>query len=404
MLKWIMLMIYLLLCGYVLGHLLCAVSLLDHEHRRKAAVWIILFLVLAVSVFPGRFLHKSDAAAALVRFGNYWLGMLIYLVFFLFSADIFLLVRKLARHLLGIHQTGFYTEKEGYILAAVVVCASALLFIYGCEHQKKLTISEHDITIEKSAGTRKTLEMVLIADLHLGYSVGCDDMERMVEKINEEPTDIVILAGDIFDNDFDTLDDPQRLMEILGGIKSSLGVYAVYGNHDVRETLVGGFSISAAADAYRDPRMDEFMKGCGITVLEDERVLPDGTFCLLGRLDGEKNGYGTMQRKTLQELTTGVDTGLPFFVINHEPDELSEYAEYGVDVLLSGHTHAGQFFPLTLSQPFAWKNSWGVKKIGNMYSIVTSGVGLYGPPLRVGTDSEIVRVHVEFTGDESSGK
>lgn len=86
----------------------------------------------------------------------------------------------------------------------------------------------------------------------------------------------------------------------------------------------------------------------------------------------------------------------PVIVINHEPDKLHEAADMGVDVMLSGHTHAGQFFPLTIVQPFAWENYWGIKKIDNMYSVVTSGVGLYGPAMRVGTDSEVMSVEINF--------
>ena len=138
------------------------------------------------------------------------------------------------------------------------------------------------------------------------------------------------------------------------------------------------------------------MEKAGITVLEDESELIDQKFYLVGRLDGEKNGRGTSKRKSIEELTADLDQTKPLFVMNHELDELKEYDKAGVDVLFSGHTHAGQFFPLTIVQPFAWKNYWGVKKIGDMYSIVTSGVGVYGPNIRVGTDSEIMVVTVHF--------
>ena len=105
---------------------------------------------------------------------------------------------------------------------------------------------------------------------------------------------------------------------------------------------------------------------------------------------------GQASSEDIEELTADLDQTKPLFVMNHEPDELKEYDKAGVDVLFSGHTHAGQFFPLTIVQPFAWKNYWGVRQIGDMYSIVTSGVGVYGPNIRVGTDSEIMVVTVHF--------
>ena len=221
-------------------------------------------------------------------------------------------------------------------------------------------------------------------------------MQKMVDRINKQHPDLVVLAGDIFDNEYEALDDPKHLSETLHQIQSKYGTYAVYGNHDVKETLVAGFSIGASKKALRDPRMDEFMEEAGITVLEDESELIDQKFYLVGRLDGEKNGRGTSKRKSIEELTADLDQTKPLFVMNHEPDELKEYDKAGVDVLFSGHTHAGQFFPLTIVQLFAWKNYWGVKQIGDMYSIVTSGVGVYGPNIRVGTDSEVMVVTVHF--------
>ena len=117
----------------------------------------------------------------------------------------------------------------------------------------------------------------------------------------------------------------------------------MYGNHDVKETLVAGFSIGASKKALRDPRMDEFMEKAGITVLEDESELIDQKFYLVGRLDGEKNGRGTSKRKSIEELTADLDQTKPLFVMNHEPDELREYDKASVDVLFSGHMQDNSF-------------------------------------------------------------
>ena len=209
--------------------------------------------------------------------------------------------------------------------------------------------------------------MVLVADLHLGYSIGCDDMRKMAERINALNPDVVIYAGDIFDNDYDALDDEAELKEILHSINAKYGSYAVFGNHDVTETLVGGFSTASSRKAFRDSRMESFLDEAGINIMLDEvTTIADGKINLIGRLDGEKAGDGTRNRKDLSELIEQCDT------------------------------HAGQFFPLTIVQPFAWENYWGIKKIDNMYSVVTSGVGLYGPAMRVGTDSEVMSVEINF--------
>jgi len=102
------------------------------------------------------------------------------------------------------------------------------------------------------------------------------------------------------------------------------------------------------------------------------------------------------KRASLDELTKNLDPSMPLFVISHEPDHLSDYNAHGVDIVLSGHTHAGQFFPLTIVQPFVWENYWGMKMIDSMYSFVTSGIGVYGPDIRVGTNSEVMVIDVHF--------
>ena len=89
----------------------------------------------------------------------------------------------------------------------------------------------------------------------------------------------------------------------------------------------------------------------------------DNSFYLTGRLDEKRTGNGTKKRASLDELTKNLDPSMPLFVISHEPDHLSDYNAHGVDIVLSGHTHAGQFFPLTIVQPFVWENYWGMKMI-----------------------------------------
>lgn len=398
MFKWFMLFVYILLCSYVFTGWFRWRKWMGIPHWKIVSIGIaFLLLLLASSIFLGKFLPQSEIQLKILQFGNYWIGFLIYVIFFILVCDLIWLLRSLLAFKWSWMGEPLIRTKTGVILLAVFVLGGSFLFtLYGAVHAKKIKTSFHDISISKQADDLKEMKVVLIADLHLGYSVGSKDMEKMVDRINKQDPDLVVLAGDIFDNEYEALDDPKYLSETLHQIQSKYGIYAVYGNHDVKETLVAGFSIGASKKALRDSRMDEFMEKAGITVLEDESELIDQKFYLVGRLDGEKNGRGTSKRKSIEELTADLDQTKPLFVMNHEPDELKEYDKAGVDVLFSGHTHAGQFFPLTIVQPFAWKNYWGVKRICDMYSIVTSGVGVYGPNIRVGTDSEIMVVTVHF--------
>lgn len=399
MFKWFMLLIYILLCAYVISHVFRWSYKLQLRYRRVLSWGLLCVMaVMASSIFFGKFLPESHVQYMILKISNYWIGFLIYMIFFLILADFFLLVLNLIEKKWN-HISYYSQMRRGYYVIGVTVIILSIGFTtYGGIHAKEIQTAEYDITVDKSADGVDQLNVALIADLHLGYSVGCPEMKRMVKRINDLQPDIVILAGDIFDNDYDALDDPAQLEQILKGIQSKYGVYAVYGNHDVAETLIAGFSIGSAKKAMRDSRMDIFLENSNIHILEDETVLVDQKFYLTGRLDGEKTGYGALKRTSLETLSKDwKDQSKPVLVINHEPDHLSEYADAGVDVLLSGHTHAGQFFPLTITCPLTWENYWGIKQVGHMYSLVTSGVGVYGPDMRVGTDSEVMYVRVHFT-------
>ena len=98
-----------------------------------------------------------------------------------------------------------------------------------------------------------------------------------------------------------------------------------------------------------------------------------------------------------EELLSDVDTTLPVIVLQHEPIEYESLAANGADVVLSGHTHAGQIFPGNLIVPYFNENAYGLKYMHGIATVVTSGVGYYGPPIRVGTDSEVMVVNISFS-------
>lgn len=272
--------------------------------------------------------------------------------------------------------------------------------LYGIGNARNIRTTPYEITVHKDGGSIHELHVILIADLHLGYNIGISQMEQMVEKINANHPDLIVIAGDIFDNSYEALKDPERLIEILKGMESTYGTYACYGNHDIDERILAGFTFGSGSKAGKssDPRMDEFLKDAGITLLQDEGVLIADSFYLYGRPDASKPGKGFEKRKTPEELTEDMDLSKPILVIDHEPKELQELADAGVDVDFGGHTHDGQLFPMNLTSRLIWENAAGLLKKGDMYSIVTSGVGIYGPNMRVGTIAEICPVKIIFQG------
>ena len=136
-----------------------------------------------------------------------------------------------------------------------------------------------------------------------------------------------------------------------------------------------------------------------ITLLRDEGTLIDGKFYLYGRPDAHRPGRGIETRKTPNEITADMDKDKPIIVLDHQPKELRELADAGVDLDLCGHTHDGQMFPGNLIIKLMWENACGYLQKGQMHNIVTSGVGVFGPDMRVGTKAEICPITVHFTKD-----
>ena len=173
-------------------------------------------------------------------------------------------------------------------------------------------------------------------------------------------------------------------------------MYGCWGNHDVRGRLFSGFTTDAPGTCVRTPAMDDFMSDSGVTMLADEAVLVDGSLWLVGRKDYSNDGEDGRNRATLEALLSPLDMSLPVLVIDHQPRFLQESADAGVDVLFSGHTHDGQTFPINLVMNREWEKPSGMLIKGSMASIVTSGVGIYGPDMRVGTDADVTVVELSF--------
>ena len=397
MFKWLMLRVYILLSTYILWRMIHWFKIVTplFRYKRAQAVWIELFVLMDSTLFWGVFLPHSAFQTVIRKVSNVWLAFFIFVLTFIIFADIIVLVLKCIHRR---HAIGVLKKRWCALLLGVGVGVYSLGFtIYGSIHARHITTQSYDVTVQKQVDGINTLNMVLVADLHMGYSIGCKEIQHMADQINAMQPDIVLYAGDIFDNDYDALDDDQVLIKILKGIKATYGSYAVYGNHDVTEKLVGGFSTSTLSHAFRDVRMEKFLDAANIHVLTDDVLsVADGQIQIIGRLDGEKAGDGTKNRAALSTLIAECEQSKPIVLLNHEPNGLQEAADEGVDLMLCGHTHAGQFFPLTIVQPLAWENYWGIKKIDNMYSIVTSGIGVYGPAVRVGTNSEVMQIKVHF--------
>lgn len=367
-------------------------------HRKWIPVLIaVVCFSLGFTIPVGALLPQGTLKRTVTLIGNYWLGFNLYTGFVVLLADALRLILLHSRH---VNRQKLHLWKTRFLFGLIGTLLILGTGIYGMINAKIIRVTPYEIEVPKDAGDLQELKVVLIADLHMGYNIGVSHIRQMAQKINAQNPDLVVLAGDIFDNNYDALDCPEELISILSGIQSRYGMYACYGNHDIDETIVAGFTFKGKQEQKKasDPRMDEFLQKAGIRLLRDEYVLIDDKFYLYGRPDAQRVGRGITRRKTPEEITQDLDKEKPILVIDHQPRELAELAEAGVDVDLCGHTHDGQMFPLNLTCRLLWENSCGYLKKGEMHNIVTSGVGLFGPNMRVATVPEICPITIRFTG------
>lgn len=354
----------------------------------------VVYLFMALSPVIAFLLPKSAVAIVIRRLSTYWIGIMLYSLLYVVLFD---LLRLIAKHT-KLKNTLLFSRGSVISIGSVVVACAVATCLYGIFNARNIKVNEYSVTVNKSCGSDKHLKAVLVADLHMGYAIGVDHITNMVEKINQQDADIVIITGDIFDNSYDGMDDPEGIKAQLKSIKSKYGVYAVYGNHDIDEKILMGFTFDWGGKQLHSEKMTNFMKECNIKLINDESVLINDEFYLVGRRDTDKPGTEDGTRAEISELTKDLDKTKPIFVLSHEPDELQKTADAGADIDFSGHTHDGQLFPGNLTIGLFWENPCGMIKKDNMYSIVTSGVGVYGTFMRVGTDAEICSVDIDFAG------
>lgn len=362
--------------------------------KRFKIPFSIVYTICLVSPLFANLLPKCWFTIQIRRLSTYWLGIMLYMIA---AVSIIDLTRFILKHT-RLKNSFLFTPRALVVIGTVTAVFLSTICTYGLYNARNIKVKTYDINIAKYCGDTKDLKIALVADLHMGYSIGAKHITNMVEKINALSPDIIILAGDVFDNSSSSLDDPDEISKQLRSLKSKYGAYATYGNHDIEENLLVGFTLDTNSEKINSKEMNDFLEKSGVTLLRDETMMINNEFYIVGRRDGIKPSTDDGKRLSADELTKDLDKSKPIIFVAHEPSELQETADAGADIVLSGHTHDGQLFPGNIITNLMWENPYGVKKKDNMYSIVTSGVGVFGPLMRVGTNSEICEINIHFKG------
>jgi len=345
---------------------------------RKIFPWIFLFL--SASYIIGRFVERiwiSPVSSFFTFVGSFWLAFMVYLLMAVIVVDIIRLVLFFLPH--PAFLTENYVQIKKYLFIAVTGIAGIVVL---AGHINALTprVKRIDIRIDKKAGQMKTLHIAAASDIHMGTLVGPRRTAKLVKMLNERNADIILLAGDIVDEDLAPVIS-NDLGESLIKLKAPLGVFAITGNHE----YIGGAEAAV-----------KYLTDHGIRMIRDTAVKINESFYLAGRNDRDSKRFSAKERKTLDEVLEGVDLTFPIIMMDHQPFNLQQVADAGVDFQLSGHTHHGQLWPFNYITTAIYEISWGYKQKGNAHFYVSSGYGGWGPPVRTGNRPEIVDIYITF--------
>ncbi|MBY0011218.1 metallophosphoesterase [Paenibacillus typhae] len=331
---------------------------------RFRLIYIILLVFLASSLILSRVVAGS---AVLSVIGSYWLALFSLSLLVLPVIHLTVWLTKLSR--LPRHAV----QKWSGIITLLLLAG---LIGFGSFNAFSPVTRSYDIRIDKPGPESGKLHIVMASDMHFGYLSGKSHAERMVKEINALKPDIVLLPGDIVDDDIMPYKN-KGIGDILSGIEAPLGVYASLGNHDRFEG--------------KTQELISLLEESGMQVLYDETVQIGDWLTLVGRKD-----YSDKERAGLADLMKDTDRTKPVVMLEHQPVEFAAAEEQGIDLMLSGHTHRGQIAPANLITSRIFENDWGYLQKGQMHSIVSSGYGFWGPPIRIGSRSEIVSIQVTF--------
>ena len=337
-----------------------------------ATTYLTTFVVLSWSFVAGRFLERVSLtwfSSVLVWLGSFWLAAMVYFLFAVVLVDILRLVNAIVP---------FIPDSLSGEAVAFAVCSMVFFVVLlGYFNARSPRIKVLDLAIPKNSHNRKELNVVVASDIHLGTIICKSRLERIVSQINALQPDVVLLPGDVVDEDIGPV-IRQNLGETLRKINSRLGVFAVTGNHE----YIGGVEEAC-----------RYLGDHGITMLRDESVMIDDRVYIVGR---EDRSIGSGRRKSLDDLLLRVDKSFPVILMDHQPFRLEEAENAGVDLQLSGHTHHGQLWPFNFITKKVYELSWGYKKKGNTHVYVSCGVGTWGPPVRTGNRPEIINMKLRF--------
>lgn len=275
-----------------------------------------------------------------------------------------------------------------YNLGIIPVILTIIILVYGYWNINNIVQKDYTVYTNKAIRA-EGYRIAMISDLHYGNVMNKNKLEKACSEIDKVEPDIVVLCGDIVDEKTG-LEQMQEAVEILGNIKSKLGIFFVYGNHDdARYSKIPSYT--------KEKLKDELISN-NIKVLVDQNYNINDDFVIIGRDD---EGFSKEEgRKSSEELISDINKNKFILLLDHQPSEINKNSLLGYDLQLAGHTHKGQIWPIGLiSDVFNFNElEYGYKRIGNYGVIVSSGISGWNYPVRTGSKSEYLVIDIKGEG------
>ncbi|MEN6560152.1 MAG: metallophosphoesterase [Acidobacteriota bacterium] len=340
--------------------------------RRLKNLWTAAFLVIAVAYPAAETLshgRKTAWSEAVVLAGYYALPLLLYIVMAVAAVDLAAGLLRLS----GVaSREAMRSRRSRNWRLAVSLAVPVLVVALGAVNFRVLRVKDYRIEVPRRSAPPRELVVVFMADLHFRDLTSDRLLKELAAKVNARRPDLILIGGDVLEGDRQD-QDTGRFERALRGLVSTYGTYGVPGNHE----------------RYNRAGEKGFFDRAGVRLLRDEAVTIDDALTLAGRDDS-----GSGVRASAARLLAGARRDLPVVLLAHRPNGFDKARAAGVDLQLSGHTHAGQIFPVDVLTRRQFDLNWGRLDRGGAHLIVTSGVQGWGPPVRTAGASEIVVIRL----------
>ena len=339
----------------------------------------VIFLFVALSFLVGMFfprLLNLSIPYFISWIGLIWFALVLYLFMGALLVDIVRLFNYFFNFLPSVLHSHYNIIK--LITAASILIISSMILVCGYINAASPKLKHIVIDLKAGSSSLKKLECIFMTDVHLGTIINQKRLSKIIDISNSVDPDIVLLGGDIVDQHISQVIE-RNLGDLKAKFKSKYGVFAALGNHE----YFGGYeSVIEYFDKY------------GVKFLADEFVVIDNSFILAGRHDVQSERILNTKRKPINEIIPS-NNSLPVILLDHQPI-IDEAVKEKISLQLSGHTHDGQMWPLSLITDYMWKIAYGHKQIEDTQFFVSGGVGTWGPPIRIGNRPEIVNITINF--------